>query len=115
MIVPAWTGIRIIIAGAAAVVMTILQGLVWLVRNTVGAAFMWLWRSVIVPAFNGIRSVVATVWGFLRDSVFVPMGNFIRGPLAGAWRWIFTVVGQVGSAQPWPPPGASSVIGCSSP
>jgi len=50
---------------------------------------MWLWNSVIVPAWTGIRDFIAAAWNFIRGNIWTPIVNFLSGVLAPAfvpWR-----------------------------
>ncbi|MCC5781373.1 hypothetical protein CRM73_00120 [Kocuria sp. CCUG 69068] len=55
---PVWTGIRIVVSVVVGTIMTIFDGLAWVVRNTLGPAFTWLYNNAIRPAFDWARAKV---------------------------------------------------------
>lgn len=63
----AYWPILLIIAGVALLV----AGIVWLVQN---------WTTV----WNAIKSVISTVWNFIRDNIFAPIGRFFTETIP---RW----------------------------
>jgi hypothetical protein len=112
---PVWYGIRLTVAIVIGVLMTLFDGLSWLVRNTLGPAFTWFRDAVIIPVWNGIRSAISAVatwwtstvvpgfqsaitilqvaWQFLQTNVVQPVWAGIRAAIqAVATWWTGTIV-----------------------
>lgn len=109
IIKPVWEGIKIAIALVIAIILTIIDGLVWYWRNVVAPGAMWLYNSVIVPVWNGIKTaisvvvaavmtyvqlwvaffqnVVAPLFIWLWQNVLVPVWNGIKTAIAAVVNW----------------------------
>lgn len=57
-VVGAWEGIKTAFTAAWGVVKPVLDAL--------GTAVMWLWNTVIVPAFNGIKAAISVWWSYAQ-------------------------------------------------
>lgn len=59
--------------------------------EAVGAAWEWLWGSVLEPVFNAIGAAI----DWLMVSVFAPIGSFIAGvvdAIGVAWDWLYNTI-----------------------
>lgn len=90
IIQPVWYGIRVAITAAVAIIMTILEGLWWLISHTIGPVFLWLWNEVISPVFNWIKEKIQAVVGWIIENVGPALGNAIEG-----WKIIFHSIWDV--------------------
>jgi len=90
-----------------------------LATQAVGAAMLWLWQTVMVPAWNGIKSAAQAAWNiigavfsgmntgtqksgdltnWLWQNVMLPAWNAIRGAIAFAWSIISPILGALHAA-----------------
>lgn len=102
----AWTAIVSAVQVAWNVLSSIFMAVVNVVRATLGAAFTWLWESVISPVVNWIVGAV-TLWWNATKTTFTAAVNFIRSTLAAAFMWFYQNVVKpvidwiVGAFQTW--------------
>lgn len=93
-----WDAIRMSIAVAAGIIMTIWQGLVFLIQTFVAPVFTWLYTAIILPVWTAIQNAISMAWIFIRDMVFMPLIMFLQTTLTFAWQWVSTIVSTVWAA-----------------
>ena len=109
VIQPVWYAIRQTIAMAVAIIMTIFQGLVWLLQNTLGPIFIWLYENAVKPAFDWIVAriqafsdwfsgtavpliqaaleIAKLAFQWLADKV-TAVWDWISSKINAAWSWV---------------------------
>lgn len=88
IIQPVWYAIRVAIAATVAVIMTIFQGLAWVVMNVLAPPFVWLWNNVISPVFTWITEKISQFFAWFRDVAVPAIGLALDGlKLAFQWLW----------------------------
>lgn len=87
----AWAAIKVAISA----VVDWFTGTAWPFMKTIldalGAAFMWLWQSVIVPAWNGIWGAIQAAWGFIKpifDFIVNAIVNYLVVYFQVLWTFI---------------------------
>lgn len=54
-----------------------------------GAAFTWLWRTIVQPVWNGIVAAITWAWNGFIMPVFEELTRFIREVIAPAALWLW--------------------------
>ena len=54
-----------------------------------GSFFVWLWQSVLVPAWQGIINAINTAWNGFILPIFNAIGAFVRDVLAPIFTWLW--------------------------
>lgn len=70
----AWLGIQVA-AGFAWSVLQVIFSALWTAVQAVGGFFVWLWQSVIVPAWNAITAVISWAWTTIIMPVLTAIGT----------------------------------------
>lgn len=106
LVTTAWTWIQTVVSGfvswwTGVAWPMIAAGLHWL-----GGVFVWLWQSVIVPAWNGISAAISWAWNFLILPIFNALSWFISSVIAPAFSWfwhsiVVPVWNGIGAAISW--------------
>lgn len=90
----AWIGIQIAVKVAWAFIRPIFNAIRTVITSIIGPAFRWLWRSVIVPAWNGIRTTINNAWSFVRTRIFNPLRDVMLRRLGPAFSELRRRAGQ---------------------
>ena len=94
---PVWTAIKTITAVQIAIILTIVDGLVWVFRNTLGPVFRWLYENVVRPVWEGIQRAISAVASWF-STVLVPGIQARLTILAAAWNTARDTVARVWAA-----------------
>jgi phage-related protein len=88
---PVWHAIARVVQAAGAVIQLAVAIYVAYLRNVVGPAIMWLWRTIFAPAFGAIRALVSVAIAGVRSVLNGAVG-FIRGPVASGVMWLWRTI-----------------------
>lgn len=94
IIQPVWYAIRVTIAAVVAVILTIFQGLAWVVTNVLAPPFVWLWQNVISPVFSWIWDKISGFGGWFSTTA-VPQITGAVDWLKNAFQWLWDKVSAV--------------------
>lgn len=90
----AWASISIIVENAWKVIKAVWDVFEAYVRNVLAPVFTWLWHNIIEPAWNGISSLISTVWNSAIKPVFEALGGFIRNTVVPAFEQGVKLIGN---------------------
>ncbi|MFW0120279.1 peptidoglycan DD-metalloendopeptidase family protein [Rothia sp. P5764] len=65
---PVWYAVMATITMVAAILLTIFQGIAWVVTTLLGPVFTWLYESVIKPVWGFIQGAIAGFMGWWQDT-----------------------------------------------
>lgn len=82
---PVWYGVMATITMVAAILLTIFQGIAWVVTTLLGPVFTWLYESVIKPVWGFIQGAITGFMVWWKDTA-VPFIQAAIGVLALAWE-----------------------------
>lgn len=73
----AWSGIQLAVQVAWNMfIKPVFDALLWVIRNVIGPAVMWFWRTVVEPAWNAIGTLIHGVWtGFIQPTFNAVVGG----------------------------------------
>ena len=108
--IPVWNGIRTYLAVVIAVIKTLLDGVVFLIRRVFAPIFTWLYNTIIrpiwdaitrrirdfsnwfrnslVPTVRGGIDVLSSVFRFLFNNVVRPIWDSISSKISSVWNFI---------------------------
>lgn len=81
----AWAGIKFAVGAVATWFQTWLMPTINTVLTAIGGFFTWLWKSVIVPVFNGIKFVISAWWLGVK-TVFTAVTGFLAKVFGPAFK-----------------------------
>lgn len=73
-----WAGIWKVIEIAWGMIKIVFALIVWTIKNVLAPPFLWVWRNVIKPAFDGIAAAIKWAW----DNVIKPTWELMKLGLA---------------------------------
>lgn len=86
-----WNGIMVAVRAVVSWFQSYVAPVVKAVFAGVGAVFSWLWKSIIVPVFNGIKLVITTWWAGVKI-IFNAVMNFIKAYLVPVFQLFWAII-----------------------
>jgi hypothetical protein len=90
----AWDGIKTAFSNAWAFIQPVFGAIRDWITGTLAPAFVWLWQSVIQPAFVGIGLAITMAWTNVIQPVLAAVWAFVTNVLAPAFNWLWRNVLQ---------------------
>ena len=87
----AWAGIKFAVGAVVTWFQTWLMPTINTVLTAIGGFFTWLWKSVIVPVFNGIKFVISAWWLGVK-TVFTAVTGFLAKVFGPAFKFFGSLV-----------------------
>ena len=88
IILPVWTAIKVAIAVVLAVLLTLWDGVVWMIQNVLGPVFQWLYEYVIKPVWEGIQAAIQFVFDWWNNT-FIPAWNLSMKAYGELFNWLY--------------------------
>ncbi|CAH1193697.1 Tail tape measure protein [Brevibacterium phage Rousseau] len=86
-----WDGIMVAVRAVVSWFQSYVAPVVKSVFAGVGAVFSWLWKSIVVPVFNGIKLVITTWWAGVKV-IFNAVMNFIKAYLVPVFQLFWAII-----------------------
>ena len=88
IILPVWTAIKVAVAVVLAVLLTLWDGVVWMIQNVLGPVFQWLYEYVIKPVWEGIQAAIQFVFDWWNNT-FIPAWNLSMKAYGELFNWLY--------------------------
>ena len=88
IILPVWTAIKVAVAVVLAVLLTLWDGVVWMIQNVLGPVFQWLYEYVIKPVWEGIQAAIQFVFDWWNNT-FIPAWNLSMKVYGELFNWLY--------------------------
>lgn len=85
----AWAGIKTALSAGWELIQSVFAAIRDWVTGTLAPAFMWLWQSVIQPAFAGIGALITNAWTGVIQPALAAVWAFVTNVLAPAFTWLW--------------------------
>jgi TP901 family phage tail tape measure protein len=88
----AFNGIAAIARALFAVLRSVFDSIILVIRNFLAPVVTWLWRNVFVPVMNGIVATTRAAWAVLRsifDAIIIVLRSYVAPVVTWFWRSIF--------------------------
>ena len=85
------TGLIVPVVNKLGAVFTWAAGALQVAVTAIGAGAVWLWRSAILPAWNGIKVAISAAWGIIKP-IFDVIATVLKVVVGGAFLVLWNVV-----------------------
>lgn len=106
IIIPIFNGIKLVVAIAATVIISLFKAILWTWQNLLAPAILWVWNSVLKPVFLALGTFFSWVWNSVLKPVLTAVVSFFRDAFATAIStiWVTTlrpVFNAIGTVFKW--------------